>query len=86
MGMAGWWSLRKRKALVGKILEHSPEAGAGLSPKPQRSDGEDVEMGDADVVASTVTFEETSPDGSPETEVVPLSDITDEEAEDADRN
>jgi len=43
-------------------------------------------MGDADVVASTVTFEEASPDGSPKNEVVALSDIIDEEARDADRN
>ena len=54
--------------------------------KPQKSDKEDVEMGDADVMASTVTFEETGPDSSPKTEVAALSDIIDEEAEDADRN
>ena len=43
-------------------------------------------MGDAKVVASMVTFEETSSDCSPKTEVVALSDIIDEEAEDADGN
>ena len=75
-----------RKELVGKIRNHSREAGAGSSTKPQRSDEEDVEMGDADDVASMVTFEETSPDGSPKTEVVALSDIIDEEAVYADRN
>ena len=67
MGMAGWWSLGEEK--------HSLEPGAGSSTKPQRSDEEDVEMGDANDVASIVTFEETSPDGSPKTEVVALSDI-----------
>ena len=75
-----------RKALVGKIHKHSPEAGAGSSTKHQRSDKEGVEMGDADVVASTVTFEETNPNGSPKTETVALSSITNEETEDADRN
>ena len=75
-----------RKELVGKIHNHSREPGAGSPTKPQRSDEEDIEMGDADDVASMVTFEETSPDGSPKTEVVALSDIIDEEAEYADRN
>ena len=75
-----------RKALVGKIRNHSPETGAGSSTKPQRSDEEDVEMEDADVVALTVPFEEPIRDGSPKTNVVALSDIIDEEAEDADRN
>lgn len=75
-----------REALVGKIHKHSPEAGAGSSTKPQGNDEEDVEMGDADVEASTITFGETSPDGASKTEVVALSDIIDEEAEDADRS
>jgi len=75
-----------RKALVGKIHKQSPETGTGSLTKPQRSDEEDVEIGDADVVASTVTFEETGSDGSPKTEVVALSDIINEEAEDVDRN
>ncbi|PWW73889.1 hypothetical protein C7212DRAFT_213953 [Tuber magnatum] len=75
-----------RKALVGRIHEHSPEAGVGSSTRSQGSDGEDVEMGDADVVVSTVTLGGASPDGAPKVEVVTLSDIIDEEAEDADRS
>ena len=75
-----------RKALVRKIRNYSPETGAGSSTKPQRSDEKGVEMGDADVVALTVPFEEPSRDGSPKTKVVALSDIINEEAEDADGN
>ena len=77
---------RGRKALVGKIHKFSPDAGSGSSTKYERSDKQDVEIGDADVVASTVSFEETSPDGSPKTESVALSSIINEETEDVDRN
>ncbi|KAG0131066.1 hypothetical protein HOY82DRAFT_349408 [Tuber indicum] len=75
-----------RKSLIGRIHKHSSEAGVESSTKSQGNDGEDVEMGDADAVVSTVTLGGTSPDGAPKTEVVPLSDIIDEEAEDSDRN
>ncbi|RPB00949.1 hypothetical protein L873DRAFT_1678406 [Choiromyces venosus 120613-1] len=75
-----------RKALVGGIHKHSLEPAAGSSAKSQGGDEEDVEMGDADVVLPTLTFGETSPDGAPKDEVVALSDIIDEDAEDADKN
>ena len=75
-----------KKALIGKIHKHSPEAGAGSSTKHQRSDKKGVEMGDAVVVASTVSFEETNPKGLPKTETAALSSITNEETKDADRS
>ena len=85
-GYGGMVVAEGRKASVGKILNHSPETGSGSSTKPQRSDEKDVEMGDVDVVAFTITFEETTLDDSTKTKVVALSGMIDEEAENADGN
>lgn len=73
-----------RKALIGGdgMVKLATAATAEGSNNSQGNDGEDVEMSDADAIAPTVIL----PDGSPKGEVVSLTDIVDEEAEDADKS
>lgn len=77
-----------RKALIGGdgMAKFAATTRAEGSDNPQGNDGEDVEMSDADAIAPTVTLAETNPDGAPKDEIVALTDIVDEEAEDADKN
>lgn len=77
-----------RKALIGGsgIVKPTEDFVAESSKNSQGNDGEDVEMSDADAMAPTVILGETRPDGAPKGEVVALTDIVDEEAENADKN
>lgn len=77
-----------RKALIGGdgMVKLVTATAAEGSNNPQGNDGEDVEMSDADATAPTTALAETKLDGLPKGDVVSLTDIVDEEAEDADKN